>query len=82
MIVVTCTDLDHEALMYHGHTDCLNDHSKSGPYHWLIYTWPCRSCGGHFARMLVAERRDENGDWAGATANGPTFRIPDPEPVE
>jgi hypothetical protein len=84
IMLPTCTDLDHEALNYHGHSDCLNPHSPSGPYQWIIYTWPCRICHDRFAWMLVAERKvdDEMGgwDWAGATAKGAVFRIP--EPVE
>lgn len=78
----TCTALDHEALNYHGHSDCLNDHSPSGPYHWIIYTRPCRVCGDRFAWMLAAEGIGADGDWSGATTKGEVFRVPSLGAVE
>lgn len=77
-MTTTATTCDHEALRYHGHSDCLTDHSEAGPYLWIVFAWPCRACGGRFAWMLAAERRDENGDWAGATSRGPVFPVPAP----
>lgn len=76
----TCTDLDHEALNYHGHSDCLNAHSETGPYQWIVYTWPCRTCGDRFAWMLAAEGIDADGDWSGKTAKGAVFRVPQVAP--
>lgn len=80
---VTCTGLDHEALNYHGHSDCLDSHKTTGPYHWIIYTWPCRVCGQRFAWMLAAERKVDNDlgdwDWSGTTAKGEVFPVPEVE---
>jgi hypothetical protein len=78
---ITCTTFAHEALKYHGHSDCLNAHQSEGPYHWIIYTWPCRACGGEFAWMLAAERkvfdaRFGDWEWSGATAKSPVFPVP------
>lgn len=72
---------DHEQLSYHGHSDCLNAHAESGPYHWIIYTWPCAECGRRFAWMLAAEQVDTHGDWSGQTVKGAVFAMPEVDPV-
>jgi hypothetical protein len=67
---------DHEQLSYRGHSDCLDGHKDTGPYHWIVYTWSCRGCGLDFAWMLAAPARDADGGWSGSTVKGTVFHVP------
>ena len=69
---------NHDELNYHGHSDCLNDRSATGPYSWIVSTWPCHSCHGHFAWMLTANAIGPDGDWTGPTAKSAVFLVPTP----